>query len=447
MLWRLISFIAAQAAGASLGWWITVAGDATAGAIAGALLVGYAWLILDMARGARMLRWLRAGTEQEVAFGGGLWSEVVVQTGRLLRARDKLVQQSEGRLNDFLAALQASPNGVVLINEQGQIEWLNHSACDHFGLDPQRDLMQHLANLVRDPVFKNYLATRDFREAITIPGRQIATSKPLKLSVHLHPYGEGRSLLLSRDITTLEQAIAMRRDFVANVSHEIRTPLTVLAGFVETMQTLDLDEEEHKRYLELMSQQAKRMQTLVSDLLTLSRLEGSPPAPNNEWIEVAPLLAQCEQDGQALSTVLWNREHALHFEIVGVGAIAGAANELYSALFNLVSNAVRYTPTQQGIHVVFRRLKNGSAEFVVIDSGSGIAPEHLPRLTERFYRVDRSRSRETGGTGLGLAIVKHIAQRHGAELIIESVPGKGSTFRIIFPANRVQPILPPQEHS
>ncbi len=441
MFWRLLTFFTGQAAGASLGWWMTLESDALAGALLGALLVGYVWLILDMTRGVRMLRWLRADTERDVALGSGLWGEASERIRRLVRARDKLVYQSEGRLHDFLAALQASPNGVVLLNDQGQIEWLNRTACDHFGLDARRDVMQHLGNLVRDPAFATYLAAKDFREEVTIPARQSGTSKPLKLSVQLHPYGEGRSLLLSRDVTALEQADAMRRDFVANVSHEIRTPLTVLAGFVETMQTLDLTEDERGRYLELMAQQAQRMQTLVNDLLTLSRLEGSPPPPSNEWIDVGPLLLQCEQDGQALASLLWNRAHNLHFDIVGVGAIAGASNELYSALFNLVSNAIRYTPVQQRIDVVFRLLPGGTAEFSVIDSGSGIAPEHLPRLTERFYRVDRSRSRETGGTGLGLAIVKHVAQRHGAELTIESVPGKGSTFRIVFPANRVHPIL------
>ena len=440
MFWRLLTFFAGQAGGASLGWWLTLESDAAAGALLGALLVGYVWLILDLTRGVRMLRWLRADTERDVALGSGLWGEASERVRRLVRARDRLVHQSEGRLHDFLAALQASPNGVVLLNDQSQIEWLNRTACDHFGLDANRDLMQHLGNLVREPAFAAYLAAKDFREEVTIPGRQRGSSKPLKLSVQLHPYGEGRSLLLSRDVTALEQANAMRRDFVANVSHEIRTPLTVLAGFVETMQTLNLTEDERKRYLELMEQQAQRMQTLVSDLLTLSRLEGSPPPPSNEWVDVGRLLLQCEQDGQALAMVLWNRKHNLHFDIVGVGAIAGAPNELYSALFNLVSNAIRYTPVQQRIEVVLRLLPGGTAEFAVMDSGSGIAPEHLPRLTERFYRVDRSRSRETGGTGLGLAIVKHVAQRHGAELSIESVPGKGSTFRIVLPANRVQPI-------
>jgi two-component system phosphate regulon sensor histidine kinase PhoR len=441
MLWRLFTFVAGQLGAASLGWWVTLKGDAEAGALLGALLVGYLWLVLDMLRGARMLRWLRAGTESEVVLGSGLWGEASERIRRLVHSREKLINQSEGRLQDFLSALQASPNGVILLDEQSRIEWFNQTASSHFGLDPQRDLLQHLGNLVRDPGFINYLAEKDFRGEVNMPGRQNSNSKPVKLSVHLHPYGEGRNLLLSRDVTALEQADAMRRDFVANVSHEIRTPLTVLAGFVETMQTLHLTEDERQRYLELMSQQSQRMQTLVSDLLVLSRLEGSPPPPSNEWVAVQPLMAQCEQDGQELSNVLWQKQHALHCETFGVGAIAGASAELHSAFFNLISNAIRYTQVQQRIDVVFRLLPDGSAEFSVKDTGAGIAPEHLPRLTERFYRVDRSRSRETGGTGLGLAIVKHVAQRHGAELKINSIPGKGSTFSIVFPATRVQATL------
>jgi two-component system phosphate regulon sensor histidine kinase PhoR len=441
MLWRLFTFVVSQCAAAALGWWVTLEGDAEAGALLGALLVGYAWLIIDMLRGARMLRWLRSGTESDVVLGSGLWGEASERIRRLVRSREKLINQSEGRLQDFLSALQASPNGVILLDDQSRIEWFNQTASSHFGLDPQRDLLQHLGNLVRDPGFATYLAERDFRGEVNMPGRQNSNSKPVKLSVHLHPYGEGRSLLLSRDVTALEQADAMRRDFVANVSHEIRTPLTVLAGFVETMQTLHLTEDERQRYLELMAQQSQRMQTLVSDLLVLSRLEGSPPPPSNEWVAVQPLMAQCEQDGQELSNVLWQKQHALHCETFGVGAIAGASAELHSAFFNLISNAIRYTQVQQRIDVVFRLLPDGSAEFSVKDTGAGIAPEHLPRLTERFYRVDRSRSRETGGTGLGLAIVKHVAQRHGAELKINSIPGKGSTFSIVFPATRVQATL------
>jgi two-component system phosphate regulon sensor histidine kinase PhoR len=230
----------------------------------------------------------------------------------------------------------------------------------------------------------------------------------------------------------------MRRDFVANVSHEIRTPLTVLSGFIETLQTLPLKEAERSRYLALMAQQSQRMQTLVSDLLTLSRLEGSPFPGANDWMTTSALLAQCEQEARALSALITPQGHQLEFEPGPACEIAGIPTELYSAMSNLVTNAVRYTPEGGLVRVSWALLEDGRGEFQVKDTGPGIAPEHLPRLTERFYRVDRSRSRETGGTGLGLAIVKHVAQRHGAELHIESQPGHGSCFSIIFPASRVR---------
>jgi two-component system, OmpR family, phosphate regulon sensor histidine kinase PhoR len=238
-------------------------------------------------------------------------------------------------------------------------------------------------------------------------------------------------------VTAVEQAEVMRRDFVANVSHEIRTPLTVLAGFVETLQHLDLDEGERARYLEMMAQQAQRMQTLVADLLTLSRLEGSPLPGAAEWTPLAQLLAQCGRDAQSLARVLGKR---LELRI-GDGPdieVSGIGSELLSAMSNLASNAVRYTPDGGLVEVSARLQDTGRLEFAVRDTGPGIAAEHLPRLTERFYRVDRSRSRESGGTGLGLAIVKHVVQRHGGELKIESQPGAGSRFAIELPASRVR---------
>jgi two-component system phosphate regulon sensor histidine kinase PhoR len=261
------------------------------------------------------------------------------------------------------------------------------------------------------------------------------------LSLQLHPYGQGRRLLLSRDVTLIEQAEAMRRDFVANVSHEMRTPLTVLAGFVETMQTLDLSAQEVRRYLDLMAVQSERMQTLVSDLLTLSRLEGSPLPGMNEWVDMDTLMVQCEVDARALSSYMGRVEHRMHFELRGSSQLCGMASELQSAFSNLVSNAVRYTPASGQIDVSWRVLEDGRGEFSVRDTGPGIAPEHLPRLTERFYRVDRSRSRESGGTGLGLAIVKHVVQRHGAVLDIQSEVGQGSRFSITLPAARVRSSL------
>ena len=244
-------------------------------------------------------------------------------------------------------------------------------------------------------------------------------------------------MLLSRDVTALEQAETMRRDFVANVSHEIRTPLTVLAGFVETLQTLPLDEAERQRYLGMMSQQAHRMQSLVNDLLTLSRLEGSPAPGMGEWVALEQIMAQCESEARGLTETLGKHQELLFGPVPAV-SVAVAQTELVSAMSNLVSNAIRYTPAHKAIDIGWRLLPEGGAQFRVHDAGPGIAPEHIPRLTERFYRVDRSRSRETGGTGLGLAIVKHVAQRHGGQLRIVSTVGSGSTFTLMLPAARVR---------
>ncbi|HCX80444.1 MAG: phosphate regulon sensor histidine kinase PhoR [Curvibacter sp. RIFCSPHIGHO2_12_FULL_63_18] len=438
MVWRLLSFVGLQAAAAALAWALVAPGTRVWTALVAAIGAGYLWLLLDAVRGLRLLNWLRRGESTEVALGQGLWGEAADRMRRLLRARERQVVEGEGKLQDFLAALQASPNGVVLLDAQGRIEWFNQIAGAHFGFDVRRDLLQHFGNLVRDPEFAAYFSDRDFSRDVVMPGRDSTSAKPVRLSVQLHPYGEGRSLLLSRDITAVEQAEAMRRDFVANVSHEIRTPLTVLAGFVETLQALPLDEEERQRYLGLMAQQAQRMQSLVNDLLTLSRLEGSPLPSVHDWVSVPAVLRACETESVELSRLLWGRAQDIVFEPGPSCELAGSQPELYSAVFNLVGNAVRYTPADKSIHVRWQSLGNGACLLSVEDTGPGIAPEHVPRLTERFYRVDRSRSRDTGGTGLGLAIVKHVAQRHGAELRIDSAPGKGSVFSLVFPASRVR---------
>ena len=445
MFWRFVSFITLQLLGGLAGWYTAssmhIATTKLVGVSVGIVLGGLIWFLWDLYRSVRLLRWLRAGDAADVAMSSGMWGEISERARRLIRSREQLTRDSQKRLQDFLAALQASPNGVVLMDSQGKIEWFNQMAATHFGFDAQRDMLQHFSNLVRDPGFASYFASHDYLRELVMPGRESTPARPVKLSVHLHPYGDGRLLLLSHDVTALEQAEAMRRDFVANVSHEIRTPLTVLGGFVETLQTLSLSDEERERYLSLMAQQAERMQTLVSDLLTLSRLEGSPPPSASEWMSLPALMRQLEQEGCALSAVLNPSSDCLHqlkFVSLLEGQIAGSPNELLSAMSNLVGNAIRYTPTGGGVHVRTHVLPDGRAEFSVSDTGPGIAPEHIPRLTERFYRVDRSRSRDTGGTGLGLAIVKHVSQRHGAEFKIESTPGKGSIFTIVFPANRVR---------
>jgi two-component system, OmpR family, phosphate regulon sensor histidine kinase PhoR len=327
---------------------------------------------------------------------------------------------------------------VVLLDSDERIEWCNQMATLHFGFDAKRDVMQHVGNLVRTPEFNAYMANGEFSHDVVIMGSASVPGRQIKLSVHVHLYGKNRKLLLSRDITAVELAESMRRDFVANVSHEIRTPLTVLSGFIETLQTLPLKDPDRVRYLALMAQQSQRMQTLVDDLLTLSRLEGSPAPSATEWATTSALFAQCEQEARALSALLAPAGHQLTFEAAPACDIAGVQAELYSAMSNLVINAIRYTPGGGSVKVTWNLLPDGSGKFTVRDTGPGIAPEHLPRLTERFYRIDRSRSRETGGTGLGLAIVKHVVQRHGAELHVESKLGEGSCFAITFPPGRVR---------
>ena len=408
----------------------------------GAWLGGLVWLGLDAWRAQQVLKALRNDAAGLPTRGSGVWGELSERIRKLLRNREQQTRQAEDRLQEFLAAIQASPNGVVLLDAQGRIEWCNQTAAGQFGIDAERDLMQHLANLVRDPAFVAYLASWNYSRDVLIdasPQGVAQRGHPVRLSVQVHPYAGNRRMLLTRDITSLEQAEAMRRDFVANVSHEIRTPLTVLAGFVETMQTLPLDADERVRYLALMGQQSQRMETLVNDLLTLSKLEGSAAPSALQWNRARALLAQCENEARGLSERLAPQQgHRLSFSVEADLEIAGASTELQSAMSNLLSNAVRYTPPGGEVAASWRLLPDGRAEYAVRDSGPGIAAEHIPRLTERFYRIDRSRSRETGGTGLGLAIVKHVAQRHGAELRIESTVGKGSRFALIFPPARVR---------
>lgn len=442
MINRWLVFFACLCAGAGLGFW----GASKEGLVAGILLAAFAWLLVDSFYVARFLAWLRSAQNSESPFAvihlpprlPGLWGESAERIRRLSRSQDQLLQDSRVRLDEFLAAMQASPSGVVLLDAQDRIEWCNQMATQHFGFDARRDLLQHVANLVRAPNFKTYMAANDFSHDVVIPGSASVPGRPVNLSVHAHSYGKDRKLLLSRDITAVELAEAMRRDFVANVSHEIRTPLTVLSGFIETLQTLPLKKHEHDRYLSLMAQQSKRMQTLVDDLLTLSRLEGSPHPGGNDWVSTILLSAQSQQEAQALSKLLAPHGHDITFDMAAGFEIAGVQAELYSAISNLVINAVRYTPDSGKIKVSWKMLNDGRGEFMVKDTGQGIAAEHLPRLTERFYRIDRSRSRETGGTGLGLAIVKHVVQRHGADLQIESQLGQGSRFSITFPAARVR---------
>lgn len=387
-------------------------------------------ILVDGIRARRLIHWLHGDQLDSPPNEFGLWGELGYRIERSVRDRDRAVEQERNELLQMLSAIEASPNGVLMLDAEDHIRWCNRVAGDHFSLNPERDRQQRITNLVRYPAFVSYLQAGQFAEPLMLTN----TRGKGTLSVIVSPYGNGMKLVLSVDVTERERAESMRRDFVANVSHEIRTPLTVLSGFIETMNSLPLTEPERKRVLTLMGQQTQRMQTLVSDLLTLAQLEGSPrPAPDR-WVRLDSLLVRVMSDALALSSGRHQIEVCTqtHVEVAGVEA------ELFSAIANLVTNAVRYTPEGGQIQVTWRRLADGGGEVCVSDTGVGIAREHLPRLAERFYRVDGSRSRETGGTGLGLSIVKHVIHRHGGELHIQSEPGKGSKFRLTLPAVRLR---------
>lgn len=388
---------------------------------------------VDTWRGQLLLEWLRT-PDMAPPSVSSIWGEIAYRVQRLLQLRERAIEKEHARLADFLSAIEVSPNGVMLLDAADHITWVSTSAANHFGLDPQRDLHQRVTNLIRQPAFVQYLSAGDFREGMKCP---MSTGAHNWLLIHIKCYGDGLKLVLSQDITERERADHMRRDFVANVSHEIRTPLTVLSGFIETMGTLPLTEIERQRVIGLMSQQAERMQTLVSDLLTLAQIEGSPSPAPDRWLKVDDLMQRIDNDLRGLS----RERHPVTVTVDSQDKcceIAVVETEWLSAMGNLVSNAVRYTPDGQPIDVRWQMLRDGRAEFSVKDGGVGIAPEHIPRLSERFYRADSSRSRNTGGTGLGLSIVKHVVQRHGGELKVVSELGRGSTFSLTLPAVRVR---------
>jgi two-component system, OmpR family, phosphate regulon sensor histidine kinase PhoR len=375
-------------------------------------------------------RWLSDPERQGVPDGTGLWEEVFSKLNKLTRQHRKEREQHADALHQMEQATSALPEGVVILDDTDRIEWCNRLAERHFGLDGERDIGQQITYLARQPEFVKYLELENFTEPLVLRG---ARHDDLVLSIKLIAYGNGKRLLISRDITHLERIETMRRDFVANVSHELRTPLTVVNGFVETMQDMpNLENEMARRALQLMGNQTSRMENLVDDLLTLSRLENEQNALQDEKIDVPKLMYTLCEEGCSLS----NGQHRLKLEIESTYGLNGSLDELHSAFANLVTNAIRYTPPGGEIVMRWSEMPDGHLVFSVRDSGIGIAPQHISRLTERFYRVDRSRSRETGGTGLGLAIVKHIIIRHQAQLNVVSEEGKGSTFSIVFPAKR-----------
>lgn len=380
----------------------------------------------------RLVVWSRTPIGSPVPRAFGVWDYVFSDMNRRARAnldqRNRLTQA----LSRFREATSAMPDGVVLLSADNFIEWINPAAARHFDLDAARDLGQPIMNLIRQPDFVAYMKGPEGAEPVICRlSRQVGTV----LSILSVPFGEDQRMVLSRDITQFERIDTMRRDFVANVSHELKTPLTVVGGFIETLDDMfeDLSPEEARSYLKMASDQAERMKRLVEDLLELASLESSAVATQDERVEVGPLLELLIDEATAFSA----GRHRIRLESDGPLALLGSRKELHSAFLNLVTNAVRYTPEGGEITVGWSVAAGGGARFSVRDTGIGIALEHIPRLTERFYRVDRGRSRESGGTGLGLAIVKHALGRHQASLQIDSKPGQGSTFSAVFPAERI----------
>jgi two-component system phosphate regulon sensor histidine kinase PhoR len=397
-----------------------------------ALAVLLVYLVRQLSQEKRLARWLEQGGDNPAPSDIGIWGDIFYRLEKLQKRQNQSQSELASALGQFQHAAEAVPDGIVILNQQDQIEWCNPASRRYLGLDCTRDRGQFIHYLLRQTEFVNFLNAEDYSQRLRTHS---PANRDTLLLLQLVPFGAKQKLLMARDITELERVDAMRRDFVANVSHELRTPLTVVGGFVETLSDMDKPTEANlKHYFGIMLNHTRRMQRLLDDLLTLSRLESSVNAVADEQVHVPELMRELVREAESLS----RNRHTIRLEVDSQAWLSGSLQELQSAFSNLVSNAVRYTP--DGGEITLRWFEQaGQPVFSVTDSGEGIASEHIPRLTERFYRVDRSRSRETGGTGLGLAIVKHILTRHGAKLDIQSTPGKGSTFSAIFPAARLIP--------
>lgn len=391
------------------------------------LLLGHC--VQQLKQQAALAHWLNNPRLETMPQGHGIWEDMFGALYRMARKQSRSKQQLSAALERFRQAGEAMPDGVIILNENDRLEWFNSVACAQFGLNPETDVGRPVTYLLRQTQFTAYLEAHNYSEPFVLRSRADAI-----LSLQLVPFGHKEKLLLSRDITQLERVETMRRDFIANVSHELRTPLTVVAGFVETLSDQGrMAADQRRHYLSLMQEQTDRMQRLVEDLLTLSKLESSVHPLQEETVLIAPLLQSVLAEARALS----DGRHTIELAVDVDSRLRGNENELRSAFSNLLSNAVRYTPSGGTIAIDWREA-NGEGIFSVRDSGIGIDRIHLPRLTERFYRVDRSRSRGTGGTGLGLSIVKHVLTRHQARLEVTSEPGKGSVFTAIFPRARLE---------
>ncbi|MFZ4691380.1 MAG: phosphate regulon sensor histidine kinase PhoR [Burkholderiaceae bacterium] len=367
-------------------------------------------------------QWLDRPEEVKLKDGWGSWTDIFAKLYRLRRDDQKSRTELAEWLSRFREAMSQLPDGVVIMDDVLFLEWCNPVAEQQLGLSLKSDKGMRVTNLIRSPEFIDYIILAHYEEplSLTINGR--------KLIVRLIPFENRRQILVTHDMTEFDRLDQMRRDFIANASHELRTPLTVINGFLEIANSEpNLDKSSRQKHIKLMVEQGKRMQNLIEDMLVLTRLESIDYPVRDEFVDIRHLLDEVHIEAQALS----NNRHKLSLTCDGPD-ILGGTEELRSAFSNLVSNAIRYTPDGGEIAIAWRKTVQGLA-FSVKDNGIGIKQENLARLTERFYRVDKGRSRETQGTGLGLAIVKHVLMRHNARLQIESELGKGSVFTILFP--------------
>jgi two-component system phosphate regulon sensor histidine kinase PhoR len=380
---------------------------------------------------AHLLSWL--GRQNGVsAPGGAAWSDVFYLLNKQARFGHERQQMAVADMEQMLVATDALPDALVILDNHDRIKWLNEAAERQLGLSQTRDVGQFIYYILRHAHFTEWLSLDSYNHPLVLKS---PTTPEQTLSLRQVPMPRGQRMLFAHDVTELERVDAMRRDFVANVSHELRTPVTVIAGFLETFDDMETpDPAAFHKYVRLMLEQSDRIRRLLDDLLALARLEGEQDL-KNETVDVPVLMESLFNEARSLS----QGKHDIRLEMDSRAKLIGRTQELHSAFGNLVSNAVRYTPPGGTITLRWMQARSGYAEFSVSDTGEGIAPEHIPRLTERFYRVDRGRSRASGGTGLGLAIVKHVLQRHQGKLRVESVVGKGSTFTAVLPVDRVIP--------
>jgi two-component system phosphate regulon sensor histidine kinase PhoR len=387
----------------------------------------------------RLDRWITAKEPGLPPDASGFWGDIFDRIYHLQKrqGREKLrLQSTLSRVQDITAAL---PDAVIVLDKRGNMSWWNEMASELLGFEAT-DRQQPLVNFVRNPQFVRYFEAGSYREPITLPS---PVNDARRLQFQITRFGQDERLVLVRDVTRIHRLEQVRKDFVANVSHELRTPLTVLKGYLETLSDqADEMNPQWRKALQQMEQQSERMTLLVSDLITLSRLETEDPGTNQAPIPLARLLNAIRSEAE----VIGGGNYTVLVECEGNETIRGSEKELHSAISNLVINAVKYSPP--GSTVVMRASTDKRGlHLAVSDNGIGIDPAHIPRLTERFYRVDSGRAAKTGGTGLGLAIVKHVLLRHDAKLSIESKPGKGSTFTCTFPPRRVGLVEPEGERA